>query len=226
VRRDLFRGLNPTALRATAKAWIEEETFEAESTANEEIVGWKTGENDDGAEAVMYQPGGHADAGLQVWIELYLGKFADDPSEVNEEALDSLMDRSAGPGACGKCHASLVGAATRGEKVFKWGRTVPTVREYTSGFSHRPHIDLLGRTEGCEACHKPSESADYPAYFKDSGIDTDAYESSFTGIELQTCANCHNEKRVPADCQLCHSYHREVGFQLEYQKQEKERLLP
>jgi hypothetical protein len=52
------------------------------------------------------------------------------------------------------------------------------------------------------------------------------YQSSFDGIEKETCANCHNQERVPADCQLCHSYHRGVGFQLEYQKQEKERLLP
>lgn len=40
------------------------------------------------------------------------------------------------------------------------------------------------------------------------------------------CSTCHNEKRVPADCQLCHSYHRGAGFQFEYQKQENARLLP
>lgn len=226
VQRKLFSGFNPTALRATARAWIKGENLEAASAANDQIFGWKTGENDDGAEALMYKAGGHEDATLKLWIELYLNKLNSDPSEHVEEAVETLLDSSSGPGACGKCHASLIGDVTRNENVFNWGKTATTKREYTSGFNHRPHIDLLGKTKGCEACHKSAEEADYPAYFANGGKNIEQYESSFDGIALKTCTNCHDPNGISADCQLCHSYHLNVGFQFEYQKQEKERMRP
>ena len=226
VQRKLFNGLNPTALRATARAWNKEESFDSASDSNNQIAGWKTGENEDGLEAIIYQAGGHADASLKFWIELYLNKLKSDQSEHVEEAVEILLNSSGGPGACGKCHASLIGDVTRNEKEFKWGRADTTVREHTSAFNHRPHIDLLGNSEGCDACHKLEEKADYPAYFKDGGININQFESSFNGIDLKICTTCHNQNRVSDDCQLCHSYHRGVGFQFEYQKQEKERMRP
>jgi len=226
VQKNLFSGLNPTALRATARAWQKKQSFKTASSANDQMVGWKTGENDDGAEAIMYKAKGHADATLKNWIELYLNKSHGDQSEHAEEALEALLDASEGPGACGKCHAVLMGAKTQNKDVFNWGKTAVTIREHTSGFSHRPHIDLLGQTEGCDACHKFNEHSNYPAYFKDGASDVEKFESSFSDITLQTCTKCHNQKRVSADCQLCHSYHRDVGFQFEYQEQEKERMSP
>jgi hypothetical protein len=226
TREQLFNGLNPTALRATARAWIKEESFEVDSTTNVRMSGWKTGENNDGVEAIMYTPEGHADSTLKFWLELYLNKFRRNQSENVEQTIKTLLDSSSGPGACGKCHASLIGGVIRTGAGFNWGRSDITIREHTSGFSHRPHIDLLGNSEGCDACHKLDKKSNFSAYFKDGGRNANQFDSSFNGIGLRTCSTCHNQIRVSADCQLCHSYHRGVGFQFEYQKREKERLRP
>ena len=226
VQRKLFNGLNPSVLKATVNAWKKEESFETGSAANDQLVGWKTGDNDDGEEAIIYKARGHADETLKLWMELYLEKLNNDKSGYVDEAVKTLLDISSGPGACGKCHASLIGDNRRYAGIFNWTRTAMTIREHTSGFSHRPHIDLLGKTEGCAACHNLNKEADYAAYFKDGGKNIEQYESSFADIDVNTCTNCHNQRRVSAECQLCHSYHRGVGFQLEYQKREKERLRP
>ena len=225
TQQRLFNGLNPVALRETARLWSEEESVEAESELSDRITGWTTGENDDGAEAVLYKASGHADATLKLWIEMYLDKQSEDQSDHVVDAVASLMDASTGAGACAKCHASVSGSFMR-EEQFKWGKSAITVRAHTSGFSHVPHIDLIGKTEGCEACHVSSKTADYPAYFDQGGMDIEMYQSSFDSIKMDTCSTCHNEKRVSADCQSCHSYHSDLGFQVEHQKREKERMKP
>jgi predicted CXXCH cytochrome family protein len=224
LRTSLFSGLNPTVMRETARAWSEEESIEIEEDASNEIRGWISGENDDGAEAILYKASGHADATLKLWIELYLRKLDGEQPEHIDDAVTSLMDSSEGSGACGKCHASVTGSLARGESDFKWGKTATTERPHSGGFNHLPHIDLLGNTEGCEACHQVSKSADYSTYFEAGGTDIELYQSNFGAIKNETCSNCHNEKRVSSNCQTCHSYHSEVGFQIEYQQQEKERI--
>lgn len=222
TQRNLLKGLDQIALQETMEAWIAFEVLDVDSEANNQLTGWKSGINGDGADAIMYQTEGHADAVLRLWIELYLGKVSEDQSEFDSETLESLMDSSQGPGACGKCHGTLVGAAMRNEKLFNWGKTKPTVRVHTDSFSHQPHLDLLGETEGCESCHIAKKEGDFPAYFEGNGMDLDSYQSSYEGIKLETCTTCHNEKRVSDDCQLCHSYHPEVGLQLKLQKPENE----
>jgi predicted CXXCH cytochrome family protein len=223
LQRALFSGLNSSELTNAAKAWAEEESIEI---AAEEIVGWKAGENNDGSEAIIYKPSGHADPTLMLWIETYLARLATDESELNEEVVSELLDMSEGPGGCGKCHGTVIGDSMQSGKALQWGKSEPTVREHTSGFSHLPHIDLLGATAGCDACHQPNNEAEYSAFFEDKGKDPELFQSRFFGISLDTCTNCHNENRVSANCQLCHSYHRDVSFQHEYQIKEKERLKP
>lgn len=223
IQRALFSGLNSSEFTNAAKAWAEAEDIEL---ADEDIVGWKAGENDDGSEAIIYKPSGHSDLTLILWIETYLARQLEDESELNEEAVGSLLDQTVGPGACGKCHGAVIGDSMSGNKTLQWGKSEPTVRPHSAGFSHRPHIDLLGSTEGCDACHKPNNAADYSAFFDDQGKDPELFQSRFMGISLETCTKCHNESRVSSNCQLCHSYHRDVSFQHEYQIQEKERLKP
>jgi hypothetical protein len=223
MQRDLFSGLDATKIVNAAKAWAEEESIEI---ADADIDGWMAGENGDGSEAILYKPRGHADPTLKLWIEMYLKRLATDESELNQEAVDSLLDQSEGPGACGKCHGAVVGDSMRSEKTLHWGKSEPTFREHTLGFSHRPHIDLLGTGEGCDACHKSNSDADYSAFFEDQGKSPELFQSRFSGLTLETCATCHNESRVSANCQSCHNYHPDVSFQHENQIPEKERLKP
>jgi predicted CXXCH cytochrome family protein len=213
TQRHLFLGLDSSLIKHTAEQWLDEESLD---TDDDTRSGWQAGENDDGADAVFYRPEGHADDVMRSWIDLYLrGDITD-----GDDVLDGLLDVEDGPGACGKCHGSMIGRSQRHEKLPLWSKTQTQARIYTPGFSHRPHIDLLGKSEGCDACHKLSDDADYPAYFKQGGSDIKLFQSSFEGVKKETCTKCHNQERIPDDCQLCHVYHAGAGFKFEYQQRE------
>lgn len=211
----LFKGLSSNLLKRTARKWVDEEEIEL----NDKIrFGWQAAENDDGAEALLYRPDGHDDDVIRSWIEWYMSKAGDDESA--EEALLELLDIDEGPGACGKCHGAMAGLNTGKKKFTAWGRTALQERVYSPNFSHRPHLDLLGKNRGCNACHKLSDDAEYTEYFKQNGNDAALFQSGFNGVEMQVCTECHNSKRISDDCQLCHVYHKGAGFKFEYQKRE------
>ncbi len=223
-QQQLFDGLDSTLLEKTATQWLNEDDLEMDDS---EQSGWQVAENDDGAEAILYRPEGHGDNVMRNWIELYLHKARS--NELANEVLLELLDIEAGPGACGKCHGSMAGVSSRQEQpqtLSLWGKTATQERIYTPGFSHRPHIDLLGESQGCDACHKLSDDADYPAYFKQSGEDTELFQSAFNSIKVETCVQCHNPERISDDCQLCHVYHNGAGFKFEYQKREMKVVNP
>lgn len=212
----LFKGLDAGMLQQTASIWRNEDEMDLDDTIH---FGWQVAEDDDGAEALLYRPDGHADEVIRAWVELYLKKAKDKDDDMAGDTLLELLDVEEGPGACGKCHGTLAGNHAIDART-GWGRTPPQQRTYSSGFSHRPHIDLLGENRGCDACHKLSDDADYAAYFKHNGIDASQYHSGFNEIKMQVCTECHNSERISDDCQLCHIYHKGSGFKFEYQKRE------
>jgi len=212
----LFKGLDSGLVKRTARIWKNEGELVLD---DETHFGWQAAEDDDGAEALFYRPDGHGDEVMRSWIELYLAKAVDKEDELASEVLLELLDVEEGPGACGKCHGAMAGQPVK-DASHVWGRTSPQKRPYSSGFSHRPHLDLLGKNRGCDACHKLSDDAEYTEYFKQNGIDAALFQSGFNGVEMKVCIQCHNSERISDDCQLCHVYHKGAGFKFEYQKRE------
>lgn len=223
VQRHLFTGLESGLIKTTANLWSKEDSLDSEDSGE---PGWFAAENDDGAEAIFYRAEGHADSVMRSWVELYINKVNTAENETAGEVLAELLDLENGPGACGKCHGSMAGNSHHSIAFPLWGKTSTQKRIYTSGFSHRPHIDLLSNSQGCDTCHKLSDIADYQEYFKQGGADATLFQSSFEGIKMESCINCHNQKRISDDCQLCHVYHKGAGFKFEYQKREIEVLNP
>lgn len=136
-----------------------------------------------------------------------------------EGLQESLLSSKEGPGACTKCHA----VAREGEdlKVVWQSQLDESARGGGVYFSHGPHLRLVraeqtamdSQSSGCAVCHRQDSTVDYSAAFEQG--DMTSYKSNFKGISKETCATCHNPKRVEADCTVCHRYHESPGFSME-----------
>ena len=106
-----------------------------------------------------------------------------------------------------------------GARTVEWRYQPSDARPFTT-YSHGAHITLLNPEgvnlmdpeDGCNTCHKINEEAAYQEAF-DQG-DPHTFESNFYAIQKKTCAQCHSEGQVQQDCQLCHVYHADPGFDL------------
>lgn len=207
VAPNLLAGLNPELVKRVACAWAA--NVEYEPPADAEMGGWFG----DYLE-LRYRPIAHADPVARAWIETALTAPEDDD---NALALrDALLDPKEGPGACAKCHAVHAGDEQAALEV-GWLYSARADRPYHR-YSHRAHLNLVdaGRAGmaasggGCQFCHRLDPDTDFAASFDD--FDPSTFASNFQGIRIETCAECHAERAVRADCQLCHRYHLEATF--------------
>lgn len=209
----LLSGLNTELVKRVACAWAS--NLEYEAPAENALGGWH-------AEALelRYAPVGHADSVAKAWIGFALATRADEDDD-NADNVDALheviLDRKEGVGACTKCHA--ISENQDGTSEAEWGYRPSLARPYTT-YSHGAHITLLNPEgvnlmdpeNGCRTCHKMNEEAAYQEAFDQS--DPHHFQSNFFPIEQRTCAQCHSEGQVQQDCQLCHVYHADPGFDL------------
>ena len=209
----LLSGLNTELVKRVACAWAS--NLEYEAPAENALGGWH-------AEALelRYAPVGHADSVARAWIGFALASSVDedDDNADNVEALhEVILDRKEGIGACTKCHA--ISENEDGTSQAEWGYRPSQARPYTT-YSHGAHITLLNPEgvnlmdpeNGCRTCHKMNADAAYQEAFDQS--DPHHFQSNFFPIEQGTCAQCHSEGQVQQDCQLCHVYHADPGFDL------------
>ncbi|MEE8171585.1 MAG: hypothetical protein V3T62_01500, partial [Alphaproteobacteria bacterium] len=209
----LLSGLNTELVKRVACAWAA--NLEYEAPAENALGGW----HGDALE-LRYAPVGHGDGVAMAWIAFALASSADEDDE-NAEAVeamhDVILDRKEGIGACTKCHA--ISQNEDGSRQAEWRYQPSEARPYTT-YSHGAHITLLNPEgvnlmdpeSGCRTCHKMNEEASYQEAFDQS--DPHHFQSNFFPIKQETCAQCHSEGQVQQDCQLCHVYHADPGFDL------------
>ena len=206
-------GLSPTLIKEVACAWAA--NTEYESPSDPDFGGWYG----EGVE-LKYKPMGHGDKVARAWVDFgAISNFDDDEDifDVAEAMRKELLDSKEGIGACTKCHA-VSNTEISGFHV-EWNFDTEKNRPY-SFYSHGAHINLLNPSginladpdAGCQTCHKINLESNYSESFNDK--DPHTFESNFEAINKVTCTECHNEGQVRQDCQLCHVYHLEPGFNL------------
>lgn len=216
----LFSGLHTNLLRRAACAWgANREFFLPDS--DEPSAGWQFD-----SQNLRYRAANHEDPIIRSWIQ-FARQIASSSTDSNskivaETALDYLLNvdnktEGAVPGACGKCH---VAGLTPHHQNMRWG--YDPVRRYYTKFAHSPHINLLGTSHGCNACHRLDSKADFGKYFKYDA--KEKYVSDFMAIKLKDCTVCHSEEGVRHGCTVCHTYHRQPGYNADFQQQRQRQL--
>ncbi len=219
---DLLSGLNAELVKRVACAWAN--NLEYEAPMDPDFGGWYG----DLVE-LKYRPLDHGDAVARAWLEFSVESVheagEDDLVEYATMMRDSVLSRSDGVGACTKCHA--VSGNADGALELEWRYRPSEARPYTS-YSHGTHltlldpegVNLMDPDSGCRVCHKINEAAQFAESFGQS--DPHHFESNFYPISQESCAQCHNEGQVRQDCQLCHVYHFEPGFDLRMARDDNE----
>lgn len=217
----LFSGLHTNLLRRAACAWGTNREFYL-PISDEPSVGWQF----DG-QHLRYRAANHEDPIIMSWIQ-FARQIASSNTDSNskiaaETALDYLLNgdnksEGAVAGACGKCH---VAGLTPHHKNIRWGYSGPTKRSYTK-FAHSPHINLLGTSQGCNSCHRLDRQSEFGTYFKYDA--KEKYVSDFKSIKLKDCTVCHSEAGVRHGCTMCHIYHRQPGYNTDFQQQRQREL--
>ncbi|MBR71541.1 MAG: hypothetical protein CMM30_01190 [Rhodospirillaceae bacterium] len=211
--KKMLSGLSPTLTREVACAWASNEEYESPSDPN--YGGWYA----EGVE-LKYKPIGHGDPVVRAWINFGALSVLDDDEDVEESGefmRDELLNPKEGFGACTKCHS--VSKTETNPLHVQWNFNNSKSRPHTF-YSHGAHLNILNPSginladpeAGCQTCHKLNVQANYGASFSDNN--PHIFESNFDSIDKETCTQCHNEGQVRQDCQLCHLYHNETGFNL------------
>ena len=197
----LFGGLSGDLLARPLAAWKRQEKFEPASGVN--ASGWYWME--DMYPELHYKPAGHADAVARAWVEFALALSETNVADAKRAAQlrNEVVQPATGVGRCAKCHAVV--AETMTSRRVDWKYPGSQLHAHTK-FSHGAHVGLAS----CADCHAPDAKADYDSQFKDSPMQQGV--SNFRGIALESCARCHAENKVRADCLLCHQYHRDSGL--------------
>lgn len=212
----MLAGLDGELLRQAACAWMQK--VEYESPSDVPGGGWSS----DGL-SVMYQPNGHADPVARAWFDFAINAErdavaadADDVVVEQAAALGGLLTSESGLGNCTKCHAVTEVTDKGGDQgdtanglLVEWGYQPVNDRPYVK-YDHKPHVNLLGPGTLCETCHKQNPEAAFAASYKQN--DATKFAPGFLPVAQETCSQCHTEGRVKQDCQLCHEYHLEPGF--------------
>jgi len=209
----LLSGLNPELVKRVACAWAS--NLEYEAPTDPEFGGWYG----DLLE-LKYRPVGHMDMVAMGWTQFATASLQEDDEDIVDYAetmRDTILSPKEGVGACTKCHA--ISDDGNGGQEIEWRYRPTTERPYTR-YSHGTHltlldpegVNLMDPDGGCRTCHKLDEDADYAESFSQS--DPHHFQSNFNPIDQEACAQCHNEGQVRQDCQLCHVYHFEPGFDL------------
>jgi hypothetical protein len=191
---------NPGAKYKLSKAVVDEQLADylldssADNDARVSAGGWYKN-NDDFA--IYYRPTGHADDFLQGWLNTAVSR----KTEAGSAMFELLADEKA-PGVCMKCHSV---SEQNEQRAVNWMSKRPLAFEHRSvEFRHSAHFSLIN-ADGCATCHKLDADADFLASF-DSDKAGD-FSSSFTGLQRDTCVECHTPERAGDTCLSCHNYH-------------------
>ena len=192
----LLAGLTAEMVTRVTCAWTANAEYEPVEYP-EPGMGWAAD-----ATRVTYMPTGHADAVVKGWIGLALAARGSD-AEGAEAFSDALLDPSEGPGRCFKCHV----APSEAEPV-GWAIPRRDIRPFTT-FDHTPHLNVLAKGTGCETCHAPLGEGETLTAEQSRPGD---FANDFKPVVYETCAECHHDGGVRADCGLCHRYHRDPSI--------------
>jgi hypothetical protein len=200
VYGEMLQRDNPDAKFKLSKAAVDEQLAEylldnsAESDERVAAGGWY--KNDDDF-AIYYRPSGHADGFLHGWLNTVVSK----QTEPTTAMFDLLADEKA-PGVCMKCHSV---SEKDEQRAVNWLSKRPQAFEHRAvEFRHSAHFSLIN-ADGCATCHKLDVDADFMVSFESDN--PDSFTSSFTGIQRDTCVECHTPERAGDTCLSCHNYH-------------------
>ncbi|GJL79307.1 MAG: hypothetical protein NPINA01_22960 [Nitrospinaceae bacterium] len=208
IAKQMLAGLNPEVVKRAACAWGLNAEYDPPAKAS--FGGWHA----DLLE-MRYTPVDHKDPVALSWIEFALavplGKMDDMKRERALAMRDQMLSSKEGVGGCFKCHAANAAPSLDGENRLSihWGykdlKNLPYLK-----FSHKSHLDVLGKGKACKTCHVLNEST--PLELSANELDSMLITSNFNPMNKNTCMKCHTKGKVRQECQLCHSYHLEPGF--------------
>ncbi|MBI3881738.1 MAG: hypothetical protein HY301_16940 [Verrucomicrobia bacterium] len=196
----LLAGLNAELLTRPAQLWTKRQKFEP--SAAKPVSGWYWLE--DLFPELRYKPAGHADPVARAWLEFALAAGREPNAPDAKRAADfrdEVTHLRASVGRCVKCHVVTAPPEAPAARELAWRYTGSELRAHTK-FSHGAHLGLTR----CADCHALDAKADYEGQF--ASFAATAGVSSFSGIALANCVNCHAPGKVRSDCRLCHEYHR------------------
>jgi hypothetical protein len=220
IAQKMLAGLNPEVIKRAACAWGLNAEYDPPAEAS--FGGWHA----DLLE-VRYTPVDHKDPVAMSWIEFALAvPSGETDATIKARAIamrDQMLSSKDGVGGCVKCHA-IDADSSEGEEnnlSIHWGYKDSKSSPYLK-FSHKSHLDVLGKGQACETCHvlkknsAPNSASTEPDKKSDKEHDKEHdpenVTSNFNSINRNTCMDCHNKGKVRQDCQLCHLYHLEPGF--------------
>jgi len=200
--RSALSGLSADTLVPAGREWLGRGANKTEQSSSTSVSTAGTWWRDDAKLTIRYQPTGHADQILTVWLTL-LADIAESDSQPVARSVLKEMAKPTAPGLCASCHGVAQSAA--GQLTVHWQPSDRTKspRPFTK-FSHRPHV-LLPELTDCTACHTVDEKkgASKPYALGDAA----AFVSDFRPMTKQSCATCHSAKAAGDNCQKCHNYH-------------------
>ena len=173
---------------------------------------------------VSYRSKGHADPLIRDWLDA-LASRVDDPLARTQlaDGFDFRRGSAASTsGQCFKCHSvdetrdqnnNLVGAR------INW-HSITELRPHGSltRYKHSTHLLLTD----CRSCHSTRQNAAPDAYLQAFPGENDwdhsanwskkanpgTFQSNFSIIRKNDCAQCHNPFKAGEHCTQCHKYHR------------------
>ncbi|OUS27002.1 hypothetical protein A9Q99_17500 [Gammaproteobacteria bacterium 45_16_T64] len=152
--------------------------------------------------SIRYRPIDHADPFFTTWLAV--SSYAD--NQLHQEIFESLTDKQS-VGGCTKCHSLADMSDHSAGKQVHWQSFEPEdITTDFNRFSHVSHFSLM-TDDGCASCHILNEGAE--SELADTLNQTPKIEQSFLSMTRQTCTQCHQQGRAPANCLTCHQYHAE-----------------
>jgi hypothetical protein len=208
IAKQMLAGLNPEVIKRAACAWGLNAEYDPPAKAS--FGGWHA----DLLE-VRYTPIDHKDPVAMSWIEFALAVPSGETDAMKKKRAiamrDQMLSSKDGVGGCAKCH--VIDATSSGNidsaLTVHWGYRESKHLPYLK-FSHKSHLDVLGKGQACETCHTLSASS--PSDTSTNASAPENIAKNFNSISRNTCRNCHAKGKVREDCQLCHLYHLEPGF--------------
>ena len=133
-------------------------------------------------------------------------------TEIIERAIELLLDKQEGPGACAKCHVAGLTDQMETAQLHSpvWGYRGRVKRPFTK-YAHGPHINLIEPGKDCGNCHHLDTQSDYAKYFDKVNRLPQDFVSNFSSISKDTCVECHRKGKVRDLCTTCHQYHVNPG---------------
>ena len=177
---------------ALAKEWNDSELWS-------ELGGWYRKDY-----TIHYKPNKHEDSFYRAWLDYSKINTRAKANPYVREIFELLSNKDA-QGQCTKCH-TVDANANQNYKINWKPKNLSGSNRPLTKFLHEPHLSLVGN-DGCMTCHKLNKET---AKKKTDRFDPSQFQSNFSKIESNTCAECHNDQNTRQDCLVCHNYHSET----------------